>query len=152
MGIANVVATNLERLMERARLKGEARLASQNGLARRAKVGQRTIGRILSREQVPSVDVLDAIARAYDLQGWQLMVEEFDPGNPPLLREASETERELWRALEEIQQKMRALERERSHHGQESKGAKDPARRIADTDRAQSRDSGRKKVAPAGRK
>lgn len=113
MPLKRVVAKNIRALMERAAARGEKSLASQNGLAKKAGVGQRTVGRIVEGTQEPGVDVVAAIAHAYGLSGWQLLVEDFDPNNPPILRIASEAERKFWQSFEETQQRMRDLEREK---------------------------------------
>lgn len=145
MGMKDIVRDNLKRLMERAGDRGEKGLATQNGLAKASKVGQRSIGRILSLEQEPGVDVLHSIAQAYDLQGWQLLIPNFDPANPPLLKEASDTERDFWKSFEEAQEKMRALERERARAIKAA--AAKPVRRGVDRDSDKSSDPSVKKVA-----
>lgn len=136
-----IVAANLGRLMKWAELRGELGLASQNGLAKVAKVGQRTIGRILSLEQEPGVDTLHAIAQAYDLQGWQLLIPDIEPANPPVLKGASDAERELFKAFQDVQAKMRALEKEKASASQET------ASQSASPNHHQPRAKSRQKVA-----
>lgn len=71
--------------------------ASQFALAKKSRVAQSTIGRILSDEGVDAgIETVDKIAKAYGLQAWQMMVAGMDPGNPPVLQPLSKAERELY--------------------------------------------------------
>ena len=98
------VAANLRALMLHAGMekKGEP---NQSDLARASGANQRTVGRILAREQSPTVEMLETIARAFGLHAWQLLIPGLDPANPPVVV-MSEAERQFYRRLEDL----RALE------------------------------------------
>lgn len=70
-----------------------------SNLAKKAKIGLATIGRIKKQETSVGVEVIDKIARAYDLQAWQLLTPGFDPANPPVLRPLSAAEVRLYERL-----------------------------------------------------
>lgn len=92
--LRETVAANLQRLME-----DHVELRTQSALARRSKVPQRTIGRIVNKEVTASLDVLEALAKPFDLQPWQLLVPGIDPKNPPVLRFASAAEEALYKRI-----------------------------------------------------
>lgn len=91
-----IVSENLKNLME----SDEKNKISQAELKRRSGVDQRYIGRILAREYSVSVDILDKLARAFDLQAWQLLVPGLDPTNPPI-NHITESEKRLYERLKE---------------------------------------------------
>lgn len=62
---------------------------------------QTTVGRIERAEIATTVDMLDALGKAFGLSAWQLLTEDLDHKNPPILREPSKEERELWKKLTE---------------------------------------------------
>lgn len=72
---------------------------SQSELKRRSGVSQATIGRILRKEAAATVETLAALAGAYGLEGWQLMVPGMHPTNPPVLQPVSPQERALYERL-----------------------------------------------------
>lgn len=72
---------------------------SQMALAKRSGVAQATIGRILREETGVTIDTLDELAKAYGLEGWQLMVAGMDPTNPPVIQAVTKEERELYKRL-----------------------------------------------------
>lgn len=89
-----VLRINLKALM------GAGGPASQMELARKSGVGQATIGRILSPEGVDAgIETVEKIAKAYGMQGWQLLVAGMDPTNPPVLQPVSKAERALYERL-----------------------------------------------------
>ena len=90
----DILARNLKALMS-----WEHGPSSQSELKRRSGVSQATIGRIDRKESDATIDTLALIARAYGLAAWQLLVPEFDPTNPPVLRAASQEEKKLYSRL-----------------------------------------------------
>lgn len=92
-----VLASNLKALMELRKL-------SQMELHRRSRVAQATIGRILREETAADVDTISALAKGLDLEPWQLLIPNIDPGNPPVLQPISTRERELYQRLRETVQ------------------------------------------------
>ncbi len=94
--IKQTLAENLVRLMHH----DDAHPITQAELARRSKVDQRYIGRLLNAEFNASVKVLEKLAKAFDLQPWQILVPGLDPGNPPV-NHVTEAEKRLYERLKE---------------------------------------------------
>jgi transcriptional regulator with XRE-family HTH domain len=89
-----VLSTNLAALMT---AKGD----TQIGLKRRSGIAQATIGRILRQETAADLDTIAALARAFNLMAWQMLVPDLDPANPPVVR-LTEAERELYQRLQTL--------------------------------------------------
>lgn len=65
--------------------------------------GQATIGRIVRAEgENPKLETIAAIAHAYGLETWQLLVAGMDPKNPPVLAPATKEEKEFWAKLRKL--------------------------------------------------
>lgn len=80
---------------------------SQSKIAKLAGINQTTVGRILSGELVPTVDVLEKIScKAFGLCAWQLLIPMLEPGNPPV-HCMTESEQKFY-------DRMRTLQRELS--------------------------------------
>lgn len=78
------------------RLVGEGkRYPKLETLAARCGVGKSTIARARNGENALRIDNLEDIARAFNLEPWQMLVEGVDPTDPPQLAEASES-RNSW--------------------------------------------------------
>ena len=77
-----VLADILDRLM-----RGSKDYATQPAVARKAKVDQKTIWRILNKANEPSLDKLERIAAVFDLQPWQMLVPGLEPTSPPAIAE-----------------------------------------------------------------
>lgn len=80
----------------RARDKG---LTSNKKVGDKLKISDNTVGRIRRGENSIGIDMLDKIAGLFGLQAWQLLVPEFDPSSPPMLRAMNEHERALYERL-----------------------------------------------------
>lgn len=95
-----VVARNLSALI------GEE---SVNSWAKRHGLTQTTVNRIKTGKMDPTVSQLEKIAAAVNeksgrhLSGWSLMVEGFDPRNPPVLLRADSPELRLYQRIEAFQ-------------------------------------------------
>lgn len=89
-----ILAQNLTALMA-----GKIDKESQSALKRRSGVAQATIGRILRKEVNYRIETVAALARAFNLEPWQLLVPDLDPGNLPVLRAASAEEKALYARL-----------------------------------------------------
>lgn len=69
--------------------------------------GQATIGRIVSElGENPKLETIDAIAQAYGLQAWQLLVAGMDPKNPPVLAPVTKEEKEFWAKVRALYQEV----------------------------------------------
>ena len=76
---------------------------SQSALHKKCGVAQATIGRILRPEgENPKIENVAAIAKAYGLEAWQLLIAGMNPKNPPVLAPISQAERELWAKLRAV--------------------------------------------------
>lgn len=89
---AEVLAENI------VRLKQWQRMRSDDALAKKAHVDQKTIWRIRNRQQSPTVDMLESIANVFGLHAWHLLIQNIDPENPPVCA-MSRAERDLYRKL-----------------------------------------------------
>lgn len=94
----DLLGENLSRLMahEGAHRRG---LNSNEKLAKRIKVSSNTVGRIRRGENAVTLDVLERLAAAFELDPWQLLVAQIDPSNPPALRAMTEEEQRLYDRL-----------------------------------------------------
>lgn len=79
---------------------------SVNSWAKRHKLTQTTINRIKTGKMDPTVSLLEKIADSvneqsgYHLSAWSLMVEGFDPKNPPVVLRAGSPELKLYEIFE----------------------------------------------------
>jgi len=90
----DMLAQNLTALMA-----GKIDKESQSALKRRSGVAQSTIGRILKGQVNYRIETVAALAKAFNLEPWQLLVPNLDPGNLPILRAASAQEKALYERL-----------------------------------------------------
>jgi len=95
------VAENLRALMIHAEMVNKQGEPNQTTLSKASGVDQRTVGRVLACEQSPTVDLLDKLAAAFNLQSWQLLIPRLDPKNPPVFA-ITEAERSFYRRLDEL--------------------------------------------------
>ena len=76
---------------------------SQAELKRQSGVAQATIGRILSNSgENARIETVWKLAKAYGLEGWQLMIIGFDPKDPPVLQPITKEERALYERLKDL--------------------------------------------------
>jgi transcriptional regulator with XRE-family HTH domain len=94
-----IIATNAKAI--RKRMKETQPQVADRAKARGYVLDQGTVSRIENRRLVPSIDVLEALAHGLDVEAWQLLVPGIDAKNLPVLREATPSERELWKRLQE---------------------------------------------------
>lgn len=85
----DVLARNLNALMD-WRGTANRRLAAACG------VGEGSIQRIRRGQTAATLSTIEAIARHFGFEPWQLLVEDFDPKQPPHLTYPSTAERELY--------------------------------------------------------
>ena len=94
-----ILAANLIRLMEQ-----HATLTSQAKVGARAKVNQKTIGRILHKTNEPTLEAVSAIAKAFGLECWQLLTPDLQPNNPPMLASQDKALKALYANLGRTQE------------------------------------------------
>lgn len=88
-------------------------IRSQNALAQHARVPQSTIGRLLRGEQSPTLDMVERLAQAFDLEPWQMLVPELDATNPPITKQIDDQQRQLWEKFRHAAQELATYEVER---------------------------------------
>lgn len=84
-------------------------LATIKQLHARSGVPTGTLDRIRRGVVNAGVDHLDAIARAFDLEVWQLFVPDMDTSNPPMLASVSERQQELWEKIRQSAEQLARL-------------------------------------------
>lgn len=103
VSVADILAANLTALME------HNQIASDNALAKLAHIDQKTVWRIRHKEQSPTIEKLELLARAFDLHAWQLLIPHMDPKNPPVFV-MSDIERNLYKRLNDVAVEFVALQ------------------------------------------
>ena len=96
----NILSNNLKALMA-----AHVSLTTQAAVGKACKIDQRTVGRILNMEHSPGLKQLEAIAVAFDLLTWQLLVPNLDPKNPPVC-EHTKVEHDLYKKLRTLVQQL----------------------------------------------
>ena len=94
---AKVLGANLRALMG-----SQPELSSNPKLAEKTKLGTGTISRLKNGQVDATVSTLEALAKAFDMAPWQLLVPNLDPSNRPTLQPVSEQERRLYERLREV--------------------------------------------------
>jgi transcriptional regulator with XRE-family HTH domain len=79
---------------------------NRSSMSRKTGHAQPVISRIVAGKVMPSLEVLDAIAKAYGFEVWQLLVKGFDPKHPPVLRYMSKSEEALYLKFQELRASM----------------------------------------------
>lgn len=95
--VAQTLADNVQKLLDDAAARGKT-YGTMKGLAKRAGIGATTIRRILDKDGSPRVDNVDAIARVFGLQAYQLLLPDWPVSNPPVIP-YTETEKRLYRGV-----------------------------------------------------
>lgn len=80
-------------------------LTTQAAVGKACNIDQRTVGRILNKEHSPGLKQLEAIALAFDLLTWQLLVPNLDPKNQPVC-EHTKVEHDLYKKLRTLVQQL----------------------------------------------
>ena len=97
--VEDILAKNLAALM-RANKK-ELGTQGQVAMATGKVIDQTTVGRILKAKHKVQIDTLQALATAFGVEPYQLLIPDLDPKNPQILRALSKAEENLYKALEE---------------------------------------------------
>ena len=93
--VQKIIAKNIRTLLD-AKFN---EIDTQTKLAKKSGVVQKTISRILSCGISTSVECMDGIAAAFQLETWQLFVINLDPHNLPILGTLSEKQKALYKQL-----------------------------------------------------
>jgi transcriptional regulator with XRE-family HTH domain len=94
---AKVLAENLASLMA-----AHTDLGSNPKLGTKAKLGTGTIARLRTAEVNANLETLEALASAFDVQPWELLVPGLDPKNRPTLKQISEREHQLYERWKQV--------------------------------------------------
>lgn len=110
MPARQVLAANLAALMSTR--KGLASLNDVENEAMRKghPIGRSTVDRAKKGKTAINLDNLEAIARAFDLEAWQLLVPSFNPTNPPVLRSIGEVEDGMYKRIAELAKEIADLQ------------------------------------------
>jgi hypothetical protein len=102
--LVQIVADNVKAAREFRKID------SYRALASKAKVAANSVKNLEAPEQraatkrgstSPRMDVLDKVATALGFQSWHMLLEDFDPTNPPPLKPPTEREVKAWRKIEQ---------------------------------------------------
>jgi DNA-binding Xre family transcriptional regulator len=94
VSLQETLGKNLAALMRRT-----PALSSPKKLAARIGTSKSTVERIREGAVACQLDTLQAIAKAFELQPWQLLVPGLDPSNAPMLRHEDERLKALYASL-----------------------------------------------------
>lgn len=83
--LARVLSVNLKKAQALRKKRNEP--CGNRYVGEQAGIGEGSVARAMRGDRSSSLATLEALANFYDLDPWQLLVPEFDPANPPLLRE-----------------------------------------------------------------
>ena len=92
---ANVFVMNLKKLYES---KGWSRTQA----SREWKIPYRTFESIIKLERCPSLDTAESIAKSSGYELWQMLAPNFNPMNPPLVRDMSNDEIAFYARLADL--------------------------------------------------
>lgn len=76
--LRHLVAKNVMALRESSDM-----VRTQNELGRAAKIGQRTVSHLENGDSAANLDTIEAIATAFRLEAWQILVQGLNPARLP---------------------------------------------------------------------
>ncbi len=99
MSAKDTLATNVKKLMD-----ANPALSSLVKVAAEAKrkghtVSKNAVDSARTGSHAVNIETLDGIARAFDMEAWQLLVPNMSTRTPPVLRSVGETEDQLYKKL-----------------------------------------------------
>jgi hypothetical protein len=106
VSLAAVLAANIKELMKHSLYR--ERLGSNPKLGSATKLGSSAIHRVRAGHNA-TLETLEALAKAFDLEPWQLLVPINDPKNPPALKTLSEAEVAFYAKIDEAERALKAL-------------------------------------------
>lgn len=99
MSARTILAANIQKLMAmNAELSSLVKVASE-AKRRGHTVSKNAVDSARTGSHAVNMDTLDGLARAFDMEAWQLLVPNMSPDNPPVLRSIGETEDEMYKRL-----------------------------------------------------
>lgn len=110
MSAREILTANLTALMSVSKRLNSTlaieRATEENG----EKVGHSTIDRAMKGKTNLSLDKIEAIARVFDLDPWQLLAPGLSPGNPPALKSVGAAEDDLYKKLSDLAKQITSLD------------------------------------------
>ncbi len=94
--VEKILAANVKALMDANKME----LGSQPKLAKAAKIDQTTVGRVLGAKNKVQIDTVEALASAFGVEPYQLLIPGLNAKNPQVLRSLSAEEENLYKALD----------------------------------------------------
>jgi len=94
--VHKVLSENLRNLM-----RNNAGLGTQAAVGKAAKIDQKSVGRILNISNSPTLKQIDALAHAFGLNAWQILIPGLDPSNHPVIQQSA-PERDLYARLQQL--------------------------------------------------
>lgn len=93
--LQKILAENVEALM-----KHRPEVGTEKLLRAKAKIGGGTLDGIRQMDKAPTLRTLEKLAKAFDIEPYQLLIPDFDPKNPVIAR-LMPNEQKFYRHLEE---------------------------------------------------
>jgi len=112
MTARETLAQNLRALMD-AHPSHSSTLAIERATdAGGMRVGKSTIDRALKCETILNLDYIEAIARVFGLDAWQILTPGLRPKTPPVLRSIGDNEDQLYKKLADLAKEITELQKE----------------------------------------
>lgn len=109
MSARDVLGANIKALMD-ASTEYRSTLALEKATFHKGcKVGKSTIDRALKGDTTLNLDYIEAIAKVFGLDPWQLLTPSMQPKNPPVLRSVGEAEDKMYTKLKTLAKEITEL-------------------------------------------
>lgn len=99
MSARDVLGSNIKALMDASNEYRSTVALERATHHKGCKVGKSTIDRALKGETPLNLDYIEAIAKVFGLDPWQLLAPGMQPKNPPVLRSVGEVEDQMYKKL-----------------------------------------------------
>lgn len=93
---------NLDVVIENLKALESASKLNETKFAEKCKLHQRTYNRIVTKQSIPKIDILEQIAEANDLELWQIFIKGLDVTNPPMLERDSRKQKEFYEKIKTL--------------------------------------------------
>ena len=94
----DVLAENLRALMKKSKDRNGT-LGTIEQVAEASGVSKGVVERMTKAQSNTGIDHLQGIAKAFEMEAWQLMIPGLDATNPPMLAAVTEQQKALWDKL-----------------------------------------------------
>lgn len=95
-----------------ALMGGNESLDSNPKVSKATKLSTSTLSRLRNGQVNANLETLEAIAEAFDVEPWQLLVPGFQPANPPVLGMAGQKEQDLYNRFMSAAKEIVQIEKE----------------------------------------